>query len=79
MARIVDRFYIVELVDQCYMEQERNCYFCHKCNCCFCKRSVTAENELRRIGFNFENKHMMLWTISYYKKDLDTFTIRPIT
>ena len=79
MARIVDRFYIVELVDQCYTEQERNCYFCHKCKCRFCKRSVTAENELRRMSFNFENKHMMLWTISYYKNYLDTFTVRPFT
>ena len=43
------------------------------------KRSLTAENELRRMGFNFENKHKMLWTISYRKKDLDTFTIRPVT
>ena len=79
MIRIVDRFYIVELVNQCFTEQERNCYFCHKYNCCFCKRSLTAENDLRRMGFNFENKRMMFWTISYCKKGLDTFTIRPVT
>ena len=54
MTIIVDRFYIVKLVDQCYMEQERNCYFCQKHNCRFCKRSA------KRMGFNFENKHMML-------------------
>ena len=79
MTRIVDTFYIVELVDQCYTEQERNCYFRHKYNCRFCKRSPTAENKLRRMGFIFENKHMMVWTISYCKKDLDTFTIPPVT
>ena len=31
------------------------------------------------MGFNFENKHMMTWTISHCKKDLGTFTIRPVT
>ena len=79
MTRIVHRFYIMELIDQFYIEQERNYYFCHKYNCRFCKRSLTAENELRRMGFNFENKPMMVWTISYCKKDLDTFTIRLVT
>ena len=79
MTRIVDRFHIMELIDQCYIEQKRNYYFCHKYNCRFSKRSLTAENELRRMGFNFENKPMMVWTISYCKKDLDIFTIRRVT
>ena len=56
MSRIVDYHYLVELLDQCYAEQEISCYFCMKEKCCACKRSSTAKEELRRKRFKFERK-----------------------
>ena len=73
MSRIVDCHYLIELLDQCYTEQEVSCYFCMKEKFRACKRSLTAEEELRRKRFNFERKHTELWKISYYKKDPDNF------
>ena len=48
MVRLVNREYLVDLVEQYYKEQERNCSFCSDSNCIFCKKSKILEEELRK-------------------------------
>ena len=78
MARIVDRHYLINLLNQCYVEQEVNYYFCMERKCRFCKRSLIVEDELRIKKFNYERQSVFLWTISYYKKVLDNLVIEPV-
>ena len=48
MVRLVNREYLVDLVEQYYKEQERNCSFCGNSNCIFCKTSKILEEELTK-------------------------------
>ena len=48
MVRIVDRDYLLQLVDQYHNEQEENCLFCGSLNCLFCRKSMFLEEELRK-------------------------------
>ena len=45
MVRYVDRLYIIELIDQSYINQERNCNFCSKLNRTFCQISTDLEKQ----------------------------------
>ena len=47
MVRLVNREYLVDLVEQYYKEQERNCSFSGNSNCIYCKKSI-FEEELRK-------------------------------
>ena len=46
------RSYLIDLVNQCYKNQEENFYFCFKVNCVFCSTSSNIEEELRKNKFN---------------------------
>ena len=74
----VDRQYLIEFMNQCYVDQENNCGFCKKkSKYHFCKRTLLVEEELRLKKFNFERAHVNDWTIKYSKKDPDNFIIEP--
>ena len=48
MVRLVNREYLVDLIEQYYKEQERNCSICGDSNCIFCKKSNMLEEEFRK-------------------------------
>ena len=50
MVRIANREYLVDLVEQCYKDQEKNCciFFCSGSNFSFCKKSKILEEELKK-------------------------------
>ena len=48
MVRLVNKEYLVDLVEQYYKEQKRNCFFCSDSNCIFCKNSKILEEELKK-------------------------------
>ena len=48
MVRLVNREYLLDLLEQYYKEQEGNCPFCGDSNCIFCKKSKILEEELRK-------------------------------
>ena len=71
MVRLVNKEYLVDLVEQYYKEQKRNCSFCSDSNCIFCKNSKILEEELKTF-----NSDVVVWKILYYKNDsniLNTF------
>ena len=47
MGRRVSRSYIVELLNQLYLNQENDFYFCMKTACIFCQTTLCFEEELR--------------------------------
>ena len=65
MVRYVDRLYIIELIDQNYINQERNCNFCSKLNCTFCQISTDLEKQLRDVGFNTKYSNQRKWRVPY--------------
>ena len=48
----VKRKYIIDLINQSYINQEENCNSCFKSNSLFCKRSTELGKQLRDRGFN---------------------------
>ena len=48
MVRIVNREYLVDLVEQNYKDQEKNCSFCCDSNCRLCKKSKILEEEPKK-------------------------------
>ena len=56
MGRWVTRSYLVEMVNQAYLNQERNCYFCF----------THYEEELRDKKFNNKNSHVKNWFVIYF-------------
>ena len=48
MVRIVERDYLLQLIDQYYNEQEENCLSCGSLNCLFCRKSLFLEEQLRK-------------------------------
>ena len=78
MARIVDRHYLVDFLNQCYVEQEGNCSFCIKGGFHICQRSLLVESELRLKLINFERASTLLWAIKYSKRHPGNFIIEPV-
>ena len=75
MVRLVNREYLVDLVEQYYKEQERNCSFCGNSNCIFCKTSKILEEELiKKKNINIFNSDVVTWKISHYKNDPSILT-----
>ena len=56
MAQIVDREYLISLVNQCYSEKESNYYFCMEESYHFCKKSLTVEKELKGNNLVLQTK-----------------------
>ena len=53
----VKRSYIIDLVNQSYIDHEKNCLFC--------KRSTELEKQLRDRGFNTRYSNQKKWFIIY--------------
>ena len=77
MPRIVDRGYLIDLLNQCYCKQEDDCLFYFGINCKYCKKSVIVE-EFRKNEFNSSNSGVVLWKITYYRNDPSVLTIIPV-
>ena len=75
MPRIVNRKYLIELLDQCYCDQENNCFFCNDANC---KKANIIEEQLKTKKFNTLNSKVHVWKITYYKNDPSILTIIPV-
>ena len=75
MGRHVEDSYLVDLLNQAYLNQEENCYFCMRFNCNFCQRTLYFEEELREKKFNSENPHVQNWFIIYFRKNHNKITI----
>ena len=73
MVRLVNRAYLVDLLEQYYKEQERNCSFCGDSNCILCKKSKILEEKLRKNKFNTFNS----WKISHNRNDPSLLTLFP--
>ena len=77
MRRIVDRGYLIDLLNQCYCKQEGDCLFCFGINFKYCKKSVIVE-EFRKNKFSSSNSGVVLWKIVYYRNDPSVLTIIPV-
>ena len=77
MVRYVKRKYIIDLINQSYINQEENCNFCFKSNCLFCKRSTELEKQLRDRGFNTRYSKQKKWFIIYYQNH--QITVFPVS
>ena len=67
MVRTVDRSYLIDLVNQCYKNQEDNCYFCFKVDCVFCNTSSNNEEELKKNSLILKTLVYLFWRILYSK------------
>ena len=66
------------MVNQAYLNQEKNCFFCSKLDCDFCQKTSQYEEELRDKKFNTANSHIQNWFIIYFLKDNDRISIFPV-
>ena len=77
MVRSVNRQYLIQLVEQCYIDQENNFFFCGDYNCKFCKESKNVEEKLRK-KINALNSEVVNWKVTYYKNDPTVLAIFPV-
>ena len=75
MGRHVKRFYLIDLVNQSYIDQEKKCPFCSQFDCLFCQRTQTLEGELRAKVLNAKNENVKKWFIIYFQKDNNKITV----
>lgn len=68
MSRHVTRLYLIELVNQAYLNQENNFFFWFKSDCNICQATQCFEEELRKDEFNSDNLHIKKWFIIYLQK-----------
>ena len=76
--RIVSREFLNDILDEYYKQQENFCSFCPKSNCCFCQRSYFFAEELRNHKFSTLNSGVLVWKITYMKKNPNIVTLRPV-
>ena len=75
--RVVNRDYLIELVDEYYKWQQSNCFFCKDKNCKICKKTSLLEEELRLKKLNTLKYDAVVWKIGYYKSDPSMLTVFP--
>ena len=56
--RVVNRDYLIELVDEYYKQQQSNCLFCK--DFFFCKKTSLLEEELRLKKLNTLNSDVVV-------------------
>ena len=78
LGRWETRSYLKQMVNQAYLNQEKNWFFCSKSDCYFCHKNYQYEEELRDKEFNTTNSHIQNWFIIYFLKDNDRITIFPV-
>ena len=79
MFQQVERSYLVDLLNQCYLIQEENCYFCKKFNCIFCQRTLSFGEELWNKGFNNKHSKVQNWFITHFEKNYNVITAFPVS
>ena len=67
--RVVDREYLIQLLNKYYKQQEINCSFCKRKNCSYYKKSNFLEQELRLKKFNTLNSDVLKWKTMYENND----------
>ena len=79
MSRMVDREYLVYLLNQYYLDQENNCSFCFETSRCkFCTKAEVLEHQFCMKKFNGINANVKLWLVSCHKSDTNIITIKPV-
>ena len=73
--RVVDREYLIQLLNKYYKQQEINCSFCKRKNCSYYKKSNFLEEELRLKKFNTLNSDLLEWKVMYEKNYTTFITI----
>ena len=63
MGRHVNCSFLIGLVNQSYIDQEK--IFCSKSDCLFCQRRESLEGKLREKQFNIKNANVKKWLIIY--------------
>ena len=79
MGRHAKRSYLIDLVNQSHIDQEKNCHFCSKSNCSFWQRNQNLEGELREKEFHVKNTKVKNWFIIYFQKDNNKITVFPVS
>ena len=72
--RIVNRKFLIELLDEYYKQQENFC----EAKCSFCQKSYFLEEELRNRKFSTSNSGVLVWKITYMKKYTNIVTLGPV-
>ena len=72
--RIVNRKFLIELLDEYYKQQENFC----EAKCSFCQKSYFLEEELRNHKFSTSNSGVLVWKITYMKKYTNIVTLGPV-
>ena len=62
--RIVNRKFLIELLDEYYKQQENFC----EAKCSFCQKSYFLEEELRNCKFSTSNFGVLVEKLTYMKK-----------
>ena len=75
MGRRVSRSYIVELLNQLYLNQENNFYFCMKTACIFCQTTLCFEEELREKNLIVKIRRWKIGSLYILRKIQIKFTI----
>ena len=68
MGQHVKLSFLIDLVNQSNIDQEKNCHFCSKSDCLFCQRTEILEGELREKQFNTKNANIKESFIIYFQK-----------
>ena len=77
--RIVTRQYLIELLDEYYKQQQNFCFFCNQRKCTFCQKTHFFEEELRNRRFNTSNSHVLIWNITYMRKNMNIVCLRSVS
>ena len=75
MGRTVLRSYIINLLNQLYINQENNCYFCMNSCFIFCITAESLEKQLRNKKFGTENSKVENWFIINLKENTNNIMI----
>ena len=75
--KVVSREYLVDLLDEYYKQRQNFFSFCNKKSVLFVKKRFFFEEELKNRMFNTANSEVLIWSISYDKKNANIVRIRP--
>ena len=78
MSRLVDRHYLVSLLNQCYLDQQNNCNLCFERSCKFCEKTQRVKYQLSLKNYNGVNANVELWLILYMINYTSIITIKPV-
>ena len=76
--RIVTRQYLIELLDEYYKQKQNFCSFYNQRKCIFSQKNSFFEEELRNRRFNISNSHVLIWNITYMRKNTNIVCLRPV-